>query len=95
MTRVQRVAYFPILANDDDDDDDDESTSSDESLSIEFPPPPAAFSTPAVMDNTRHFVPVKNPYLQTMTDRSDSGTGGRTLTALFSERPSSPLIFML
>jgi hypothetical protein len=53
--------------------DDDESVSSDESLSIEFPPPPREFSSSSVPDDTYQFVPVKNPLVQTMIIRSDSG----------------------
>jgi hypothetical protein len=71
MMHVKCVAYFLILANHD--DDDDESISSNESLSIEFPPPPSAFSTPEVIDNACQFVPVKNPFVQTTIIRSDSG----------------------
>ncbi|CAF0997804.1 unnamed protein product [Adineta steineri] len=82
--------------NDDDDDDDvdddnDESISSDESLSIEFPPPPAAFSTPSIIDNTYQFVPVKNPFLPTTIGRSDSGSS-LSLSYLSDHEPSSPTI---
>jgi hypothetical protein len=64
------LAYFLILA---DDNDDNESLSSDESLSIEFPPPPSAFSSSSPINNTCQFVPVKNPFVQTTIVRSDSG----------------------
>jgi hypothetical protein len=64
------LAYFLILAND---NDDDESLSSDESLSIEFPPPPSAFSTSPPINNNYQFVPVKTPFVQTTIIRSDSG----------------------
>ncbi|CAF2891084.1 unnamed protein product [Rotaria sp. Silwood2] len=68
------VVDFLILVNENNDDDDgDEFISSDESLSIEFPPPPSAFSTPPIINNTYQFIPVKNPFVQTTIGRSDSG----------------------
>ena len=54
-------------------DDNDEPTSSDESLSIEFPPPPSAFSTSPKIDNSCQFIPVKSPFVQATIGRSDSG----------------------
>lgn len=74
------------------DDDIDASLSSDESLSIEFPPPPTAFSSsPPVINGTYQFKPVKTPFVQTTIVRSDSGEYKRKekfnfyfLTNLFS-----------
>ena len=65
------MIHFIILVHD---NEDNESISSDESLSIEFPPPPSAFSTSPVIDDTCQFIPVKNPVVQTTVVRSDSGT---------------------
>ncbi|CAF4979351.1 unnamed protein product [Rotaria socialis] len=67
-------------------DNDDECTSSDESLSIEFPPPPIAFSSSPTINDTYQFIPVKNPFVQTTIVRSDSGEN--------NEKYSSSILFL-
>ncbi|CAF4547903.1 unnamed protein product [Rotaria sp. Silwood1] len=93
----RRFSFNQTNVNDNDDDDDDEdddgdeSISSDESLSIEFPPPPSAFSTSPIINNTYQFVPVKNPFVQATIGRSDSGSS-LSNSYLSDHEPSSPTI---
>ncbi|CAF1543507.1 unnamed protein product [Rotaria magnacalcarata] len=72
-------------------DNDDECTSSDESLSIEFPPPPIAFSSSPTINDTYQFIPVKNPFVQTTIVRSDSGSS-LSNSYLSDHEPLSPTI---